>query len=131
MTDMKWLRAEAKNLLELANAADGEVDGNLTAEERAEVEAGWDGLDGLGYALNPDGIIAARRYIALAETVLALVETAADYEQWEADWLNDTEAWRDKDFGGLTETLYDALMDIQAKRNAALAKAAALREGAL
>ncbi len=47
------------------------------------------------------------------------------YGQWEADLLNDREAWRDSggepaDLPRLTEALWDALMALQARRNAIL-----------
>lgn len=44
------------------------------------------------------------------------------YEEWEADLILDSQAWQDN-YPRFTKRLYDKWMEIQAKRNAVLAKA--------
>lgn len=67
------------------------------------------------------------RLIAAAPDLAAV---ARAYEQWEADLIGSAEAWGGAFPGGMrdlpvfTEALWDRLLEIQAMRNAALAKAA-------
>jgi len=57
-----------------------------------------------------------------------LAEVARAYEQWEADLIASPEAWGgafpggERDLPKFTEALWDRLLEIQAMRNAALAK---------
>jgi hypothetical protein len=60
--------------------------------------------------------------LAAAPDLLALAKA---YEQWEADLILCCEAWDGgtAEYPRLTEKLYDRMLEIQAARNAAIAKA--------
>lgn len=57
-----------------------------------------------------------------------LVAVCRGYERWEADMITSADAWSglfpdgSRAFPQLTEKLWDGLLDLQTKRNAAIAK---------
>lgn len=52
-----------------------------------------------------------------------LLDVVRAYEQWEADLVGDNKAWQTEDgLPHLTQELYDELMELQAARNAAIAR---------
>ena len=61
------------------------------------------------------------RLSALANLAAQLHEVAKGYEQWEGDMLLDGRVWREEcGLPHLTQHLYDKLMLLQGRRNAAL-----------
>jgi hypothetical protein len=52
-----------------------------------------------------------------------LLEVAKAYERWEADLILDADAWRGRDLPTISQAIWDRLIEIQALRNAAIARA--------
>jgi hypothetical protein len=96
---------EAKTELSAAPGAVGEIRDHLTAL-KAHTPGPW--------------VFEGTRLIAAAPDLL---EVAKAYERWEADLILDADAWKGRDLPAISQAIWDRLIEIQALRNAAIARA--------